>query len=161
MLKQIVLSALGLINSYSHQFNEWLFHAKHKHEECVILADVINSEIYLQKYGLHNFYQQMKYQQQLIHYVRLKEDNTLKSKFIAYERDILLPDEFEYYVLNISKNLKESLFFTELSSTQLDLTVLDTIFTYKLDEIFRFIEEKGDKLKVIFIDDHVAYICIT
>ncbi|WGE46531.1 hypothetical protein [Actinobacillus equuli] len=161
MFKQITLSALGLINNYLHRFNEWLFHTKQLHEDRSILADILNSEIYLQKYGLDNFHQLLEYQPQLIRYVRVKEEHHLTSKFIVYERDMLLPDEFEYYMLKLTKNLKESLFFSEFSHIQLDNLTQDTAFSYDLETAFKFIKEKGNRLNVIFIDDNIAYVCIT
>ncbi|AFU20279.1 hypothetical protein [Actinobacillus suis] len=161
MFKQIALSALRLINNYLHRFNEWLFHTKQKYEDRFILADILNSEIYLQKYGLDNFHRLLEYQPQLVRYIKIKEEYNLKSKFIVYERDMLLPDEFEYYMLKLTKNLKESLFFSEFSHIQLDRVAQDTAFTYDLETTFKFIREKGDRLNIIFIDDNMAYVCIT
>ncbi|AIZ80267.1 hypothetical protein [Actinobacillus equuli] len=161
MFKQITLPALELIKNNAHRFNKWLFRTKQTYEDRLILADILNSEIYLQKYGLENFYQLLECQPQLIRYVRIKEEYNLNSKFLVYERDMLLPDEFEYYMLKLAKNLKESLFFRELSPVQLDSVTQETVFSYDLETTFKFIEKKGDRLNIIFIDDNVAYVCVT
>ncbi|MDG4953507.1 hypothetical protein NYR70_10305 [Actinobacillus equuli subsp. equuli] len=161
MFKQITLPALELIKNNAHRFNKWLFRTKQTYEDRLILADILNSEIYLQKYGLENFYQLLECQPQLIRYVRIKEEYNLNSKFLVYERDMLLPDEFEYYMLKLAKNLKESLFFRELSHVQLDSVTQETVFSYDLETAFKFIEKKGDRLNIIFIDDNVAYVCVT
>ncbi|WP_018652379.1 hypothetical protein [Actinobacillus capsulatus] len=161
MLKQIILFALKLIKNNTNRFNKWLFRTKQTYEDWLILADILNSEIYLQKYGLENFYQLLECQPQLIRYVRIKEEYNLNSKFLVYERDMLLPDEFEYYMLKIAKNLKESLFFRELSYVQLDSITQETAFSYDLETAFKFIEEKGDRLNIIFINDNVVYVCAT
>ncbi|WGE65281.1 hypothetical protein NYR76_10495 [Actinobacillus equuli subsp. equuli] len=161
MFKQITLPALELIKNNAHRFNKWLFRTKQTYEDRLILADILNSEIYLQKYGLENFYQLLECQPQLIRYVRIKEEYNLNSKFLVYERDMLLPDEFEYYMLKLAKNLKESLFFRELSPVQLDSVTQETVFSYDLETAFKFIEKKGDRLNIIFIDDNVAYVCVT
>ncbi|VEI48702.1 Uncharacterised protein [Actinobacillus equuli] len=78
-----------------------------------------------------------------------KEEYNLNSKFLVYERDMLLPDEFEYYMLKLAKNLKESLFFRELSHVQLDSVTQETVFSYDLETAFKFIEKKGDRLNII------------
>ncbi len=159
MFKKIFITLVVLFSSSCVYFGEWFFNAKNPGYYFYSLVRIMNNEIEIRKNGIEEYYGLVNRREMVKRYIDVLPKES--QRYWSIRRGDLTIEEFHYYVPSIISNLKGTQYYNKFDKTKITLSNGNySTFFYKLEFNFKTIGEKGDKIKLIYIDDNKAHIYV-
>ncbi|MGX2975436.1 hypothetical protein ACWIUH_10835 [Ursidibacter arcticus] len=156
MKKLILIFSLFYLTSCAF-IHKQFFLAKNPTIYYYSALDILNSEIYIQKYGWNEFYSRIEMNQDIPEYVAvLPRENNKK----VLGRNLLSKDEFIFYIKNILPSLENTEFYKHYDRNKIYDRHQVVIFNYGIENMLATVEDIKGKVKIIRLEDDKAYIKI-
>ncbi len=157
--KMLIVAPLPFVASGCVYFSEWFFNAKNPGYYFYSLVGIINTEIDIEKHGVQKVYEQINNGRMGNKYIGVSQ-----REFKEYGKVIrkdLTSEEFRYYVPFIVSNLKNTQYYKRFDKKMTNPNNHNyTSFIHNFEFDMKTIREKGDKIKLIYIDDNKAHIYV-
>ncbi|MGX3048312.1 hypothetical protein ACWIUH_10840 [Ursidibacter arcticus] len=131
------------------------FLAKNPHAYSASILDILNSEIYIHKYGMDKYYQQIEQNKMIPDYVVFLPN---ERNITVLERKNINRDEFKYHISNILPSLEKTEFYQKYDRNKIYDRHQLRIFSFGISHMLETAEYSKGKIKLIRLEDDKAYI---
>ncbi|MGX2975435.1 hypothetical protein ACWIUH_10830 [Ursidibacter arcticus] len=154
MKKSILILSIFYLTSCAF-IHKQFFLAKNPDVYYFSALDILNSEIYIQKYGWSEFYSRLERNNSIPKYITVLPN---EKNVEVLGRNLLSKDEFIFYIKNILPSLENTEFYKHYDRNKIYDRHQVVIFNYGIENMLATVEDIKGKVKIIRLEDDKAYI---